>query len=99
MKKLTQATSACPPRRATSIEVSDPAPANASNYVSFYRWLNEIGRTKSTGHRWRKMWPWLRVVNVQGKLMISRETIAEFERRAEAGELAKESRFAMGAAS
>jgi hypothetical protein len=58
--------------------------------VSFHSWLDELPRTRATGHRWRKEYPWLKVVNVFGKLYISRDMIAEFERRAMAGELAKD---------
>jgi hypothetical protein len=64
----------------------------ASGIVPFQAWLDELTKTRATGHRWRKEYPWLNegIVNVFGKLYIRRETIAEFERRALAGELAKE---------
>ena len=58
--------------------------------VSFHGWIGELNRTRATGHRWRKEYPWLKVVNIFGKLYITRETIAEFERRALAGELARD---------
>ena len=64
--------------------------AAASNVVPFHGWLEELGRTRATGHRWRKQYPWLKVINIFGKLYISRDTIADFERRAITGELAKD---------
>jgi hypothetical protein len=62
----------------------------ASSVVPFHDWLEGMGRTRATGHRWRREFPWLKVINIFGKLYISRETIAEFERRAFAGELARD---------
>lgn len=76
----------------TQESVIIPVPPHASRIVPFYGWLEEMGRTRATGHRWRKNYDWLKVVNIFGKLYISRETIAEFERRALAGELAKDIR-------
>jgi hypothetical protein len=60
------------------------------NLVSFDAWLTSLAKTRTTGFRWRKQYPWLKTVNIFGKLYISRDTIAEFERRAIAGELSKE---------
>ena len=61
-----------------------------SNLVSYDAWLASLTKTRTTGFRWRKQYPWLKTVNIFGKLYISRETIAEFERRALAGELARD---------
>jgi hypothetical protein len=58
--------------------------------VAFDGWIKSLGRTRATGHRWRKTLPWLRVINIFGKNYISRETIAEFERRARAGEFKRD---------
>jgi hypothetical protein len=66
------------------------APPPASQIVPYYGWLEEIGKCRGTGHRWRQQFPWLRVINVFGRLYISREMIAEFERRAFSGELARD---------
>jgi hypothetical protein len=65
---------------------------SAGNLACFHGWLNGLHRTRGTGHRWRKELPWLEagIVNVYGRLYITKETIAEFERRALAGELAKD---------
>jgi hypothetical protein len=78
------------PSSMAQLHAVEPNPAG--NLVSFYGWINELNRTRATGHRWRREYPWLKVVNIFGKLYISRDTIAEFERRALAGELAKEIR-------
>lgn len=58
--------------------------------IPFDAWLGELGKTRATGWRWRKIYPWLAVVNVLGRLYITRESVAEFERRAKAGELSRE---------
>jgi hypothetical protein len=54
------------------------------NLTSYDAWLDSLSRTRSTGHRWRREFPWLNegIVNVFGKLYITKETIVEFERRA-----------------
>lgn len=61
-----------------------------SNLVSFYGWLDSLGRTRGTGWRWRKKGI-IKAVNVFGKLYISRDEIARFEARAVAGEFADKS--------
>lgn len=69
--------------------MKDPASANpTSDLVAFERWLEEIGKTPATGWRWRQK-GWFKTVNISGRLYISRAAIAEFERRAAAGEFAK----------
>lgn len=60
--------------------------------VSFDAWLESIDRTRATGHRWRKRFPWLETLNVFGRLYIRRKTIEEFERRAPAGEFQRDMR-------
>jgi hypothetical protein len=62
----------------------------ASNLVSFDGWLKSLGRTRATGHRWRKRFPWLKTVNIYGKVYVYRESIDEFERRAMAGEFSRD---------
>jgi hypothetical protein len=56
---------------------------------SWDAWLKEIGRTHTTGWRWRKS-GWIRPLNICGRLYLSDEAIAEFVRRATAGEFAKD---------
>ena len=60
-----------------------------SNLVPLAEWADAIHKTRATVWRWRKEFPWFRTTNVFGKLYVTRETIAEFERRALAGEFAK----------
>jgi hypothetical protein len=59
-----------------------------SNLLAFDRWLKDIDRTPATGWRWRKR-GWIPTVNIAGRVYVSRQAIAEFERRAAAGEFAK----------
>ena len=62
------------------------------NLASFDAWLASLSKTRTTGFRWRKEYPWLKTVNIFGRLYISRDTIAEFERRALDGEFQKQMR-------
>ena len=56
--------------------------------VAVRRWIGEIGISASTFWRWRQR-GWIREpVNIGGRLYLTREQIAEFERRAQAGEFA-----------
>ncbi len=59
-----------------------------SGLVSYEKWLTEIDKTPATGWRWRQR-GWIATVNIAGRLYISRAVIAEFERRAAAGEFSK----------
>ncbi len=52
------------------------------------KWLQSVGIDPVTGWRWRQR-GWLIPTNIAGRLYVSAEAIAEFERRAEAGEFAK----------
>jgi hypothetical protein len=70
----------------TQSSVTESKPSG--NITPFFDWLKELNKTRSTGHRWRQELPWLNdgIINISGRLYIRRETIAEFERRAAAGE-------------
>jgi len=57
--------------------------------VSFDVWLNSLNRTRCTGWRWRKN-GLISTQNVFGKLYITRDEIARFEKRAIAGQFHKE---------
>jgi hypothetical protein len=57
---------------------------------SYKMFLDEIGITETTGWRWRKR-GMLSPVNIYGRLYMTDDAIAEFHRRAEAGEFAKKS--------
>jgi hypothetical protein len=65
---------------------------NPSGLVAYDAWIKGLNRTRATGHRWRKRFPWLEegIVNILGKNYIPRTVIAEFERRAAAGEFARD---------
>jgi hypothetical protein len=61
----------------------------ASSLVSLSSYRRQLGRSKATLWRYRKL-GWLKCVNVLGKLYVTREAIAEFEARVLNGDLAKE---------
>ena len=52
------------------------------------KWLDTVGRCTTTGHDWLKR-GWITVININGKNYMTAEAIAEFWRRAKAGEFAK----------
>ena len=57
--------------------------------VSFDAWLNSLNRTRCTGWRWRKN-GLVSTHNVFGKLYITRDEIARFEKCALSGKFHKE---------
>jgi len=61
----------------------------AGNLVSFDGWLDSLDKTRTTGWRWRKD-GLIKTVNIFGKLYITRDEVAKFERRAIAGDFSKE---------
>ncbi len=64
---------------------------SASNLVSFDDWLNDLGKTRVTGLRWRKL-GLVAVVNIFGRLYLTREAIAEFEEKAMRGDFARDAK-------
>ena len=62
-----------------------------SKLVSLNKFLEGLGVTSTTGWRWRKR-GLLPVINIYGRLYLTEETIADFHRRAVAGEFAKVSK-------
>ena len=56
---------------------------------SLNKWCEQIGINPLTAWRWRKR-GWLKTINIAGRQYVSDEAIAEFNRRAEAGEFAVE---------
>jgi hypothetical protein len=66
----------------------NPIPSSSPVRVPFYDWLKQYGRTRATGHRWRRLLPWLDVQNIFGRLYISIESVRRFEEAASRGELA-----------
>jgi hypothetical protein len=59
-----------------------------SDLVAYDRWLAEIGISACSGWRFRKRGA-IQTVSLYGRLYVSRAAIAEFERRAAAGEFAR----------
>ena len=62
-----------------------------SNLISFDSWLRGIDKTRVTGFRYRKA-GLIETVNIFGRLYVTREAVAAFERRAMAGEFCRESK-------
>lgn len=56
-------------------------------WVPLNKWRDKIGVSSVTIWRWRKK-NWLTAVNVGGKMFLRPEYLANFERRASAGEFA-----------
>ena len=56
--------------------------------IAVRRWIREIGISASTFWRWRQRGWICEPINIGGRLYLTLEQIAEFERRAEAGEFA-----------
>ena len=57
--------------------------------ISWDQWLRQIGRTHTTGWRWRKA-GWINTINIAGRVYVSQASIDEFIARAERGEFSKE---------
>jgi hypothetical protein len=57
--------------------------------MSLHKFCENAGVSRSTGWRWRKN-GWLTTVNIAGRPYLTDKALAEFMRRAEAGEFAKE---------
>jgi predicted site-specific integrase-resolvase len=56
--------------------------------VALNTWLAQVGVTPITAWRWRRK-GWLKTVNIQGRVYLTEAAIADFQKRAEAGEFAK----------
>jgi hypothetical protein len=69
------------------------APTTSSNHtgnlVALNAWLASLGVRPITASRWRRK-GWLQTINICGRVYVARETIADFERRAAAGEFSQE---------
>jgi hypothetical protein len=77
----------------TTKSPDDGAPngvAQTSRLYPFNRWLKDIDRSRATGWRWRCDGI-IEAVNIRGRVFISRDEIERFERRACAGEFARQS--------
>jgi hypothetical protein len=76
-----------------SPETTNPAkaavpPSRHQQRIPFDTFLKEYGRTRATGHEWRRRLPWLDVKNIFGRLYISLDSVRRFEEMAARGELA-----------
>jgi hypothetical protein len=60
-----------------------------SNLLALDAYRRELGRSKATIWRYRQK-GWLTTVNVLGRLYVSREAVAAFERLINSGDLAKD---------
>jgi hypothetical protein len=60
-----------------------------SNLLALDAYRKELGRSKATIWRYRQK-GWLKTINVLGRLYVSREAVAAFERLINSGDLAKE---------
>lgn len=69
------------------MEITTPTP----KLVSLNKWLCDLGVTSTTGWRWRKKGI-LQTINIYGRLYLSDEAIADFHRRAAAGDFAIETK-------
>jgi hypothetical protein len=56
--------------------------------IHFPRWCVQVGITAATGWVWRQK-RWIETINICGRPYVTPEAIAEFTRRAEAGEFAQ----------
>ena len=65
-----------------------PSNADPSNLFCFYRYLAGRNLTRTTGYRYRQQGI-IRVIDIFGRLYITREEIENFERRVLAGEFTK----------
>lgn len=63
--------------------------SSTAGIVSLKAYIQRAGISTITGWRWRKK-GWLKTVNIAGREYIRSEDIAEFERRAAAGEFSRE---------
>ncbi len=67
---------------------TNDANAAQQDWVALNTWLNRLGRSETTGYRWRKR-GWLKTTIIAGKHYLSAQQQREFELRAAAGEFAK----------
>lgn len=56
---------------------------------SLKSWLEQVGITPTTAWRHRKA-GWIKTINICGRVYVTDEAIAEYVRRAQAGEFAKQ---------
>ena len=57
--------------------------------IALNKWVSGLGVTPVTAWRWRRA-GWLETVNICGRVYVTNEASEKFQRRAEAGEFAKD---------
>lgn len=62
--------------------------AGSTSLRLFDDFLHDIGRSRSTGRRWRKA-GMIETINIEGKVYVTLTAIGEFEARAAKGDFAK----------
>jgi hypothetical protein len=67
---------------------SSTSTSSGATVVSLSKWLEQIGVTQCTAWRWRKK-GWLKTINIAGRQYLTQEAIAEFQRRAVAGDFSQ----------
>ncbi len=60
---------------------------NRSGIVAFEAWLMGIGKSNTTGWRWRTR-GWIETLNISGRVYVTKEEIDRFTARAQKGEFA-----------
>jgi len=63
-------------------------PLNAQPPLALDKYLHESGISPVTAWRYRRK-GWLKTINICGRHYVTREAIADFNRRAQAGEFSK----------
>jgi len=71
-----------------TLKVDSGMEGSAHPPVALSKWCADGGFTLITAWRWRRR-GWLKTVNICGRQYLTAAAIAEFNRRAEAGEFAK----------
>lgn len=72
----------------SQVRESNPQPSGQAPLQDFQSFLRSLNRNAITGWRWRKS-GMISTVNICGRQYVTAEAVAEFKRRAEAGEFAK----------
>jgi len=75
--------------KAHDIQMNSPAPG--CSMKPFWKFLEEMGKSSTTGHRWRKA-GMITTINIMGKLYVSEHEVEKFMKRAQNGEFARDVR-------
>ena len=71
------------------VNTTSPLKIDGSPILSLHKFCEQAGISDVTAWRWRKS-GWLNTVNIAGRPYLTNRALADFLRRAEAGEFAKE---------